>query len=74
MITVRIEDFPSLKATIQPKNQVIFAKVGQSDNSLKATITAMDQTLTAKIEQKVEMEPYYEVGNESGGFTIIIGD
>ena len=63
MITAILEDTPSLKAIIQPKGQVIFAKINPLNSVLKATI-----------ESKVEMESYYEVGNESGGYTIIIGD
>lgn len=73
MITARIEDYPSLKATINTSSEVIFAKIG-APSSLTAAISNPDQILKATIVQKTELESYFETSNDAGGTTIIIGD
>lgn len=74
MLTVQIESNPSLKAIITPRDQIIFAKINQSNRLIRATMTPKDQILIAKIEPKTELEQYYETDNEAGGTTIIIGE
>lgn len=74
MLTVRIEQPQSLIARIEPKGQIIFAKLSDKNSLLKASLTPGNQQLLAKIEQHVELEPYYETDNAAGGTTIIIGE
>lgn len=63
-----------IRATIQQDNPILKAVINQNENSIKASITPQDQILRAYIFQKTETESYYEIGNEAGGNTIIIGD
>jgi hypothetical protein len=74
MLTVRIEDHPSLIARIEPKDQSIFAKLTPVGGSMIAALTSGNQSLRAKIEPRTELEPYYETDNAAGGTTIIIGE
>lgn len=74
MLTVRIEDHPSLIARIEPKDQSIFARLTPSGSSITAVLTPGNQSLRARIEPRTELEPYYETDNAAGGTTIIIGE
>lgn len=76
MIEARITDgSPVLTAYIY-SNTPIIQGVIQNSPSIKGVIEADAPFVIGQILKSVshEADPYYEVSNESGGFTIIIGD
>lgn len=69
-------DYPVMKAYIHHDTPRIKGVINTATPIIKGVIQPKAPTMIGRIKRAIDHEPdpYYEVANESGGFTIIIGD
>lgn len=65
-----------ITAKVEVDTPRIVGKIIRHSNQIVGRIVPQGQIIKARITNDVDEipEPYYEVGNEAGGYTIIIGE
>ncbi len=74
MIAIRIEEPPQIKGIIHPMEGRIVGKIEHTSSQIKGIIFPVASYIKGTVTKDTETEPYYEVSNVAGGFTIFIGE